>query len=154
MAEGTIWLRREGDGLAPIDLEGRQLMGLMAEGALVMVSAKNPRNPRQHRLLFKLARLVFENSDDFDSAEHVVEQIKIGTGLTDRTLYNVPGVGDVWQVRGQSIAFESMSQSKFAAWFELALDYVVAELLPGISRQSVIDHIEKAIAPTPQRRGR
>jgi len=154
MAEGTIWLRREGDGLAPIDLEGRQLMGLMAEGALVMVHAKSPRNPRQHRLLWKLARLVFENSDDFDSAEHVVEQIKIGTGLSDRILLSIPGVGDVWQVRGQSIAFESMAQNKFAEWFELALDYVVCELLPGVDRPSVVKEIEKAVAPTPQRKGR
>lgn len=155
MPEGTVWLRKQGSSLVPTDLNGQKLFGLIAENVMVLVNVRAPRNPNQHRLVWHLARLIFENTERFDSAEHVVEQIKVGTGRSSRTLLVIPGIGEVWQVRGISISFESMPQQEFADWLEVVLDYVTTDLLPGVGREAIVKHIEGLMAPAPQkRRGR
>ena len=126
MPEATVWLKKVSDQLVPTDDESRKLFGSIPENVMVLVNVRTPRNPNQHRLVWHLARLVFDNTERFDSAEHVMEQIKIGTGYSTRTLLVIPGIGEVWQVRGISIAYESMPQQEFAEWLEMALDYVAA----------------------------
>jgi hypothetical protein len=153
MPEGTIWLKKVGDFLVPTDDDSRKLLGSIPENVMVLTNVRTPRNPNQLRLIWHLARLVFDNTEQFESAEHVMEQIKIGTGYSVRTLLVIPGVGEVWQVRGKSIAYESMPQSEFAQWLETALDYVAADLLPGVDRDEIVKHIEELMAPAPQRRG-
>ena len=143
MTNKVLWFLCSKGTLVPADEECAERMQRVKDGALVMVSARTSRNPVQHRLLWHLARLVADNSDDFLNAEHVVEQIKIGTGLTDNVLLRIPGVGDVIQMRGRSIAFESMPQMEFEEWFERALDYVVTDLLPLVSREEVVREIER-----------
>ena len=154
MPEATVWLKKISDQLVPTDDESRKLFGSIPENVMVLVNVRTPRNPNQHRLVWHLARLVFDNTERFDSAEHVMEQIKIGTGYSTRTLLVIPGIGEVWQVRGISIAYESMPQQEFAEWLEMALDYVAAELIPGIERSEIVNHIQELMAPAPQRRGR
>ena len=154
MPEATVWMKKQGDFLVPTDAEGRKLLGSIQENVMVLVNARTPRNPNQHRLVWHLARLVFDNTEQFDSAEHVMEQIKIGTGYSTRTLLVIPGIGEVWQVRGISIAYESMPQQEFADWLEVVLDYVSVELIPGIERSEIVKHIQELMAPAPQRRGR
>lgn len=154
MPEATVWLKKVSDQLVPTDDESRKLFGSIPENVMVLVNVRTPRNPNQHRLVWHLARLVFDNTERFDSAEHVMEQIKIGTGYSTRTLLVIPGIGEVWQVRGISIAYESMPQQEFAEWLEMALDYVAAELIPGIERSEIVNHIQELMAPAPQRRGR
>jgi len=152
MPEGTVWLKKVNDCLVPTDEDSRKLFGSIPENVMVLTSVRTPRNPNQLRLIWHLARLVFDNTERFDSAEHVMEQIKIGTGYSVRTLLVIPGVGEVWQVRGKSIAYESMPQSEFAEWLETALDYVAADLLPGVDRDEIVKHIEELMAPAPQKR--
>jgi len=152
MPEGTVWLKKVGNSLVPTDDDSRKLFGLIPENVMVLTNVRTPRNPNQLRLIWHLARLVFDNTEQFDSAEHVMEQIKIGTGYSVRTLLVIPGVGEVWQVRGKSIAYESMPQNEFAAWLETALDYVAAELLPGVDRDEIVKHIQELMAPAPQKR--
>ena len=154
MPEATVWLKKVSDQLVPTDDESRKLFGSIPENVMVLVNVRTPRNPNQHRLVWHLARLVFDNTERFDSAEHVMEQIKIGTGYSTRTLLVIPGIGEVWQVRGISIAYESMPQQEFAEWLEMALDYVAAELIPGIERSEIVNHIQELMAQAPQRRGR
>ena len=154
MPEATVWMKKQGDSFVPTDVDGRKLLGSIQENVMVLISARTPRNPNQHRLIWHLARLIFDNTERFDSAEHVMEQIKIGTGYSTRTLLIIPGIGEVWQVRGISIAYESMPQQEFAEWLELVLDYVAEELIPGIERSEIVKHIEELMAPAPQRRGR
>ena len=114
MPEATVWLKKVSDQLVPTDDESRKLFGSIPENVMVLVNVRTPRNPNQHRLVWHLARLVFDNTERFDSAEHVMEQIKIGTGYSTRTLLVIPGIGEVWQVRAISIAYESMPQQEFA----------------------------------------
>lgn len=154
MSEHSIWVKRRGSILVPGDGRSEDAVMAMREGALIMVRAKVPRNPNQHRLFWHLCRLVFENSDDFTSAEHVAEQIKIGVGYVDRVRLVVPDLDDfgppleVDQVRGKSLSFESMSQTEFGPFFDRALDYVVNELLPGMERKDVEDHVNGLISST------
>jgi len=154
MPDGTIWLKKIGNSLVPTDDKGRKLFGLIKENVMVMTNVRTPRNPDQHRFIWHLARIVHENSERFESAEHVLEQIKIGTGYSVRTLLSVPGVGDVWQVRGKSIAYESMNQSDFADWLDMALDYIVVVIIPGLSRDDLREQVQSLMAPAPKHGGR
>lgn len=143
MTEQTLWVRVSGGALVPADSDSKERLNRVRDGTLVMVRAKAPRNPKQHRLLWHLARMIHENSESFESAEHVVEQMKIGTGLTDRMQLTIPGIGVVIQERGKSITFESMPQSEFEDWFERVLDYTVVSLLPGVSKDEIRAIIEE-----------
>ena len=142
MSKQNLFVKVENGALVPADADSREKIGRLKNGRLIMIRALAPRNPLQHRLLWHLARLVHENSENFTSSEHVVEQMKIGTGLTDRVQLIVPGIGTVIQERGKSISFESMPQAEFEEWFERVLDYTVIHLLPGIDKDEVRRNIE------------
>ena len=130
------------NGLAPVDDASKEALGKLKVGSLALVNVRTPRNPLQHRLLWHLARLVYENTEHFLSAEHVVEQIKIGTGFSEQVRLHIPGIGLVIQERGKSIAFESMPKAEFDEWFERALDYIVFDLIPGVEKDDIRREIE------------
>ena len=152
MSEHSIWVKRKGNVLVPGDGRSEDAILAMKEGSLIMVRVKTPRNPNQHRLFWHMCRFVYENTDDFTSAEHVAEQIKIGVGYVDRVRLILPDPDggpplEVEQVRGKSISFESMPQAEFAPFFERSLDYVVSSLVPQMDRPELESHLMELIAP-------
>lgn len=125
-------MKKSGDSLVPADSEAASRLHGLSRDGLVMVGVRQPRNPRQHRLIWGLARLVHENTDGFTDAAHVIEQCKIGTGYVDRIRLVIPELGEVEQIRGKSIAFESMAQDDADEFLQRMLDYIASDLMPGV----------------------
>lgn len=125
-------MKREGNSLVPADAEAADRLYRMKRDSLVMVTARQPRNPRQHRLAWALARLVWDNTEAYTSPEHVMETVKVNTGYCDTVTYRIKGVGDVQQLKPWSISFESMEQGEFDVFFDRFLSFVVTDMMPGV----------------------
>lgn len=132
MAKHHIYLKREGKALVPTDAISEALLEKVPEGRDLMCKTETARNVKHHRLLWVVAGIIAENSFDFENAEHVVYQLKLSTGLVDHRAVWSEEFGWTIHAIPQSIAFESMSQEHFAAWFKQALEVIHAVMLPGV----------------------
>ena len=147
MSERTLYVTRlkEDTVLFPADKASEELIRKLPPGRVILVRSKSARNGKHHRLLWKTAAIIAENSEIYEDAEHVVEQLKLATGHVKRTAYNLPGLGMVEQIRGASISYEAMSQEDFAIWFDKAVTYIVNEMIPGLSsgglRQELMERL-------------
>ena len=147
MTKRTLYLVRP-DGqllLKPSDRKSEELLEKVRAGRVMMCSTKTPRNGKHHRLLWAVAGLIADNHEFYDDAEHVVEQLKLATGHVKRVFYDLPGLGRVEQIRGASISYEAMVQEEFSEWFEKALQYIVTDMMPGISRSEIRTEIAEAL---------
>jgi|TARA_R100000544_G_scaffold34719_3_gene21657 hypothetical protein len=147
MSKRTVYLKRPDDRvmLVPTDRKSEDLIKALRPGRIVMIRSHAARNGKHHRLLWAVAGLIAENSEHYDDAEHVVEQLKLATGHVKRVWYDVPGLGRIQQIRGASIAYESMSQEDFSAWFEKALIYIQSDMLPGVETETIRKEITEAL---------
>lgn len=123
--------------LVPGDRWSAARLAAVKVGRMILCWTHAARNGKQHRLLWALATLIAENTERFQDAEHVVDQFKFVTGHVVRRRYFVPEIGMIEQLAPKSIAYESMSQGEFEIWFAKVLDYVQAEIWPGIGNEIV-----------------
>lgn len=136
----------KGRALVPDDRQSEELLGQVKPGRRVMVKTKTARNPKQHRLLWALAAKIADNSERFEDAEHVVQEIKINTGHVSRRQINVPGLGIVFQEWPKSISYESMPQEEFQVWWSgKVIPYVAKSIWPGIPSAAIRNELIEMI---------
>jgi len=135
----AAFMERDG-GLFPMDNDGREMVAAV-KGKRVMASFHAPRNIRHHRLLFALLRRVSESGAWQGDEDTLLDWLKIGTHLV-RTV--VGPDGKVYYVP-QSIAFESMSQDRFRAWFDRAIWLICTRLLGREDWEWLRDEISEAV---------
>ena len=104
----------------------------MNPGDIIEVDVVRPRSQQHHKLFFAMLKIVSDNMGNC-SVENLLDIIKLGTGhtnileLPNGVLYAIP----------KSISFSAMDQDTFSAFFTKAVDYVIAEILPGIDRDAL-----------------
>ena len=123
----------------------QQLATAWKVGDLVIFKAHKPRNGKHHRLLWALIDLVWSNlpeqyAEAFPSKAILLDEIKFQTGFveTHRTL------GGKTVYKPKSIAYDSMDQVAFNAFFDDAIEVVVKYFLPGVSDEEIRDEILQA----------
>jgi hypothetical protein len=134
-----------GRALVPSDRASADLLSKVKPGRQIMVKTKTARNPKQHRLLWALAKKIADNTDRFTDAEHVVRELKLNTGHVIREQYNIPGLGIVYREDPASISYESMPQEDFAIWFEKVLAYVASDIWPGLPTLTIRNEIAEML---------
>lgn len=126
--------------LWPADDDGRAMLRAMPATKEVMVHLHAPRNPRHHRLLFALLRMVIDGGAWEGDEESLLDAIKMETRL----------VRPVARINGEivlvprSIAFESMDQEHFNRWFERAVFVIASTLLGGMDWEELRDQVIEA----------
>lgn len=140
----AAFIARPDGSLFPMDEDGRELVKAVAKNNKpVLLEYHQPRNPRHHRLLFHLLKIVCNSGAWEGDEEALLEYLKISTGRV-RTI--VDRQGRVFHVP-RSISFESMAQDEFSRWFDRALFVVTDRLLGGHNfqsfRQEVLDAVDK-----------
>ncbi len=131
--------------LAPFGAVTEEKVRSLKFNKVVQVRWEQPRNAKQLALLWVLARMISDNSEEYATPVHVVNQLKFSTGHTVVERYKLPVLGWIERTMPASIAYESMSQADFAEWFSRALDVVVADMLPGVSRETIRKEIENSL---------
>lgn len=128
-----ILLQKRLGALRPLDDAAETALRVFSEGEVVSIELpKRPRNVNHHRLFFGLLNLVFENTDGrFVSVEHLLTAVKIGTGHAD--LIALRDGTEIWHPR--SISFAKMDQAQFRAFWDKAVDWILANVLPVGKRE-------------------
>lgn len=140
---------KKGNSLVPADADAAAILARVKEGREMMITARAPRSPRQHRFFWHMCRLICENTDEYKTPENVADTIKIGTGHYDTRILKIPGwPEDVVQYVAKSIAFESMPNIEFQQFMDKAMDYVAQYMLAGVSVETIRREIEaKMLSP-------
>lgn len=139
--------RRRGKTLIPVDDQGLELLQSIRDGRDVMVSVKVARNPKHHRLLFAMLNLIVERTGKFSATDEALTALKVACGLVDP--YIDSESGKTFFVP-RSIAFESMPQDDFRAFFDRSVFVALQRWFPpGTSEQDLRAEIDSMCNPLP-----
>lgn len=119
-------------GFAPKDETGRKYWEKFALGDDVLLTFTRPRSLPQLKLFWTLAEIASANNRDrLSDKDAAADCIKLACGLVE--IQHIKYRGE-WFERKKpaSIAFENMEQEPFNDFFEKAVAYVCAELVPGM----------------------
>ena len=143
----VILLAKKLRALYPVDEAGEDWLRRLAQGEIIEVSVRRPRNVRFHRLFWALASLCWSQTDDkarYPTVESLVVDMKIATGHCDRRQAVVDGQ-TMLVLTPRSISFAAMDDTEFAAFYDSCSDWVAAHVLPGVSRADLRAEIESMI---------
>lgn len=129
--------------LRPVDDCGQEALRKIAQGSIVSIEVKRPRNVKFHRMFWALMSIVHENTDGerYPTVEDLVAAVKISAGL--RTRIELPN-GEIGFIPG-SIAFAKMTQDEFDAFYSRVCDLVSKYFLPGVSAEELRGEVETMI---------
>lgn len=128
----TIMLKKLEKTFVPIDPIGAAELDKLDDYAIVKASITVPRNPKQHNFYFALLKLVCENMEEPLTVEALKEYLKIKLNHVEVIEYK----GEVVKLP-KSINFASMDQTAFKDYFDRSLNFICAEIIPGLSETKV-----------------
>lgn len=132
-------------GATPKDHEAwsrfRRRLETMRPGKWLRIEASSPRNGKHHRKMFALLQLVAENSETYNTVEKALVAIKLIVGHFEPAVH--PQTGELIQVP-KSIAYESMDQDAFEAFYSAAIDGVLQHILTTMDRETA-EHLMEMI---------
>jgi hypothetical protein len=136
--------RRRGRTLVPVDRQGLDLLATIGNERDVVVEVKARRNPKHHRLLFAILKIMVDHSASFDSTEQALVALKIATGEVD---VHVNERGRAFFVP-RSISWGAMDQARFSQFFDRAIYVITRRWMPaGTQEADVRAEIEAMVAP-------
>lgn len=132
-----VLLIRDGNRLAPADPISEESIRQLKNGETVTANLRRPRNPRHHKLLFALLKIVYENQEAYPTTQELLSAIKMATGLFDtgKTVDGIP------YAIPKSISFASMDQTSFAEWYDKALDVIITKIIPGLDKEGLREEV-------------
>ena len=154
-----IALVKSGLSYKAADEDAAKALARVKDGEVFLVDFVRHRNVKHHRKLFALLKIAADNSDDYNgNVERLLDDVKEYTGRFDAKIVPVKNtrfrrvvarLAPVLEkvglpmpaffviIRPHSIAFESMDQNEFEPFYQEALDYVCAQVLPGVNREDL-----------------
>lgn len=127
-------------GLRPVDDAGAALLAKLGIGELVKVEIKRPRNVRFNAKFFAMLNIIFQNQDHYKSIDDLLAVCKLRTGhviviQTRDGEVRIPA----------SISFSAMDDDEFAAFYDRAVAWVLAEVIPGLKRADLDEEVEQRL---------
>ena len=128
-------------GFWPDDENAQKMAKRVKIGDFIEVEIKQPRNIHHHRKFWKLIQMVYENQDHYQSADDVCTAFKFAIGHTRkiRTRYGEIEIPE-------SISFASMDQHGFENFYDKAIDFLIADVIPGLDRADLEREITEVLA--------
>lgn len=128
-----IIMQRRGTFLVPMAPIDGEALAKFSPGKPLRVRVTQARSLPQMRLYWSMLNLVSENLDQPVTPETLHEWLKLKLGVSHPIKLKS---GEVVHVPG-SIAFDKMSQSDFAVYFQAAAEMIVEHIIPGMSRPAL-----------------
>jgi len=144
-----IYLIREGDRFKPLSEDDFEKTKRVKEGKIIEVEYKMPRNPQFHNKFMSMVRKVFENQEEFDNIERLLDKIKIDLGHYDSYFIGKPEVvvprsmllGKAEVVVPRSISFGKMDELEFNALYDRAVTLLLARYLPTVTKAELEEYV-------------
>lgn len=132
-----VLLMREGDHLVAAETLSLEAIQTIKKGETVTAVVRRNRNPKHHRKLFALLKVVFEAQSSFATTHELLTALKLATGLFDtgKTVDGIPFAVP------KSINFASMDQTGFEQWYEKAVNVILTKIVPGINKYDLEDSV-------------
>lgn len=131
-------MRRTLSGLSPADERARKVLLKIAEGRIVKVEYRQPRNLAWHNRYWALCQMVADNSEQYGSADEVSDHLKILAGHC--TVVARVDTGELDRLP-KSISFSAMDQGQFEDFWRRAVKAVCENILPGVTEAAVEDEL-------------
>lgn len=138
MAE--VYLRRTLSGFVPDDEASAAIVKGYRLNEVYRANVVKPRSLKNHRRWWALCSLIYQNSDQYKSAEQVHDHLKILAGHCTQIVSKT--TGEVYLV-ADSIAFGRLDEAQFQDVFGRAIKAVAEHILPGIQIDEVSLEIER-----------
>lgn len=127
-------------GLFAADPVSAEEFALIPNDKQLLVTTKTPRNIKQHKLVWALAKKVAEAVDFLHDQDDAMDWLKIKARHV-RMLQD-PKTGQV-AIMPKSIAFASLSQQDFSRVLNRMIYVTCTEIIPGLEESVLRDEIMK-----------
>lgn len=135
-----IFVKRTLSGFVPADEASSEACRSFKLNEVYRAGIVRPRNGPWHRRYWKLVSVVFENSEQFASAETLHGYLKLRCGVS--TPIANKATGEVFLIPG-SISFHRMTQEQFEAFWIKVVEVVCNEIIPELDANDLTNEIEK-----------
>lgn len=135
-----IYLKRQGDTLIPLSVADHESLKRIRDGEIIHVEYKKPRNPLFHNKFMSLVRTVYENSEQYESIDAMLNVFKVALGYYDTMWWRS------MEIRiPRSISFAKMDELEFEEFYNKAVTMALHRFLPTVSKDE-LEHYVNQIA--------
>jgi hypothetical protein len=135
-----VLMRRTLTGLVPTDEQSEQEIKRVPVGKPVYIEVKAVRNPRQHRLLFQMLKMLVDHAE-FPNTEAALTELKFATGHIEA----VETRKDTVRLIPKSINYANMTKGDWEPWFDSALKVIAERWLPGVKSEELRAELEQMV---------
>jgi hypothetical protein len=139
MATFIIKKSHSGNVLEPTDSQSENIISKWKAGNSYTLEYKRARSPKFHRLVFGIANIVCENSDQWSNPLLFIKAVELSHGYTDTFM---DCNGEVFQVP-KSISFANMKEDEFKILFDFIL--LEATRILNISREELLSAVDELL---------
>ena len=136
MPTSQIMVKRLG-AFRPTDDQGIEAVRKIGDGELVKVTWTRPRNARFHRKFFAMLQIILANQEHYQSVDDLLDVCKLRIGHV-RVVETARGI----EKFPASISFANMDETAFGEFYERAITWMLAEVIPGLQRQHLDAEVE------------
>ena len=123
--------------LYPADEAGEAVLRTLAQGELVTLELKRPRNLAFHRKFFAMLQIILQNQDHYKSVDDLLDVCKLRIGHS-RKIQTTHGIVEV----PASISFSALDDTGFQDFYDRACQWVITEVIPGLKRHDLDEAVE------------
>lgn len=133
-----VYLKREGDTFKPLSVNDADNMKRIKEGDIIYVEYKKPRNPVFHNKFMSMVRVVYENSEQYESFDALLNVFKVELGYYDTMWWR-----DIEIRVPRSISFAKMDELEFRELYDKAVTMALHRFLPTVTTQELEEYVNK-----------
>lgn len=133
-----ILLVRQGDHFIPLSEQDHEKLKRVKEGRIIEVDYKMPRNPLFHNKFMSMVRVVFDNQEQYETIEQVLDVIKVGISHCDTMEWR----GSLIAIP-RSISFGKMDELEFQSFYERAVTFALSRFLPTVERHELEQYVNE-----------
>jgi len=137
----VINMRRAGGKLVPCAMVDEEALLNMPEDKDLTVKITRPRSNKHHRFFWAFLNKVCENHDTYSKPDQLLLWLKVRLGYVEEVKFHNEEV--FWVAK--STSFGSMDQNEFKKFFDEAVDLVVKEVLPGVTKSDLVREVEEMV---------
>lgn len=101
-------------------------------GDIVLLEARRPRNAAHHAKFFAMLGMILQNQEHYKDVEEILDVFKFAIGHTKK-IKTARGIIEV----PLSISFAAMDQDQFNVFYDKAIDFMCAEVIPGLQKEDL-----------------
>lgn len=135
----TIYMANHLGALRPAQEQDAEVWGHLkiAEREVVKVQISRPQNYKFRCKFFVMLGIIFKNQEHYKSVDDLLDICKLGIGHV-RVIQTSQGVIRL----PKSISYAKMTAPDFDDFYNRAVDWVLAEVIPGLQRQHLDAEVE------------